>query len=714
MHCQKKFTVHGSRFIVKKLFPVLFFASCFLYFSPSPIFADWTFDATPPSCGSWGFSGTPIVGNRMTVTINCPDSGGSGNDNTILKINGTTVSTSLASSPANISYSFIPQTAGTYTFTATALDIAGNKGESSTQFTFQNSSPPTCSIGTSPSSPQYPNTTVTVYVSGSSTSSSVNSLNLTINGQTVRTSNSSNLTYSWVPTSTGSYSIAATVGDRNGMTGSCSTGTYSIITTPQTPLEPGITILQSCTNTTLYSPEPYLKVSWSQVNPPVSYVVFTLWDYYYFSKSVSSSTTSTLAPQFFTGYYNYYGNMFVYPGQTYNVYLYNGNWGPPKAVYIAPCGAPPKPQVTYSSSCVTGPYSQKEFTLSWIDNPDPAKGAQIADRNTPNIWKYYSKNFTGTANQANSTTGPNNFSGSYIYPNDNSFYGQSLVMQPGLSYGATTSNNWTSSEEAAVSLPLCPNCNAGISCTGGCAAPSNTCNTDNAAQSGCQYTSSTSGGTCIPAAAPNLPCGRIDNCTAPNTCSGQSCLPPCNTGLECTGTCSAPANTCRDNNGTKGNCTYKSHTTAGSSCIPTAAPPSTTLPCTDRNACVSPNICTNPGPTATCELPPPPSPPSQSSLSATCSTPDQSGTSTANLYIQSAVPGATYYRGRVGTQPPVDSSYLNITIGGLTPNSTYSWGVRACNNNGGCSSETPGSGGLVCEPNPAFLQTTGGDVHSNR
>ena len=67
--------------------------------------------------------------------------------------------------------------------------------------------------------------------------------------------------------------------------------------------------------------------------------------------------------------------------------------------------------------------------------------------------------------------------------------------------------------------------------------------------------------------------------------------PNCTTGTSCSGACTAPANTCSTNNGTKGNCQYTTSST-GASCTPVATPQGTTQQCT-INACTSPNLCTS-------------------------------------------------------------------------------------------------------------------------
>ena len=109
----------------------------------------------------------------------------------------------------------------------------------------------------------------------------------------------------------------------------------------------------------------------------------------------------------------------------------------------------------------------------------------------------------------------------------------------------------------------------------------------------------------------------------------------------------------------------------------------------------------------------PPATPNQTGLSATCPSP---GT-TANVYWSGAS-GSSYYLARVGsnttdTRSNPDPTIPNATVP-TTTNTTYSsWGVKACNT-GGCSSEALGSSSIECLPYPAFLKTTGGDVHSNR
>lgn len=91
------------------------------------------------------------------------------------------------------------------------------------------------------------------------------------------------------------------------------------------------------------------------------------------------------------------------------------------------------------------------------------------------------------------------------------------------------------------------------------------------------------------------------------TVGQQPTTPPsCTTTITCTGSCTAPNNTCGTSNGTKSGCTYTSHPTSGNKCTPVAAPGQTcginncTSPNTcSNNKCVAPNATRTPTPTAT-------------------------------------------------------------------------------------------------------------------
>ncbi len=111
-------------------------------------------------------------------------------------------------------------------------------------------------------------------------------------------------------------------------------------------------------------------------------------------------------------------------------------------------------------------------------------------------------------------------------------------------------------------------CDSGISCTGACQAPSNTCNTNNGTKGSCQYTTSSRPGvtSCNRVAAPNQSC-TLSNCSSGYSCSSGTCLPYCNKEISCTGACKATySNTCSAYNGTQDGCTVVGYT-GGGECV---------------------------------------------------------------------------------------------------------------------------------------------------
>ncbi|MDZ4246210.1 MAG: hypothetical protein U1D67_03725 [Dehalococcoidia bacterium] len=744
--------------------------------STKSVFADQGFDSSPPTCGSFGFAGTPIPGNTITVSVTCQDNvGGTGIASTTLAINGQTVSTASSS---NLSYAWIPASAGTYTITAIATDNAGNKSSpSSTQFTINNSS----------------------------------------------------------------------------------------------PLQPNVTLLKSCTNTTITDPNQFLRITWSPTNPPVSYVIFGLWNWYFYNKYVSG-LTSTTAPNGFYGYYNTSSALPLYPGVWYSVQLWNGNWGATNWVYIPPCPPPSQPNITYdtNTSCITAPYTGSGVTFSWVNTNAPVTWVDIIDKTNPNKWLYYHKQVTTTANQPASTTGPNGFLG--FSPNNIS--GQQISMLPGTTYYARLWDGSNFSPEAQISIPLCPSCTTGSTNCG--AWSPNTDYTCSLTQTRTCSRNTDPGGTCTTTSYTDTQTINTTCTSHPNyscvtgTCAIPTPSPPGGSDSggsgSPTGSCPAPGTSATLSWGNSAGATSynvrvtsttksasgspynfspltpgwiygdpgipsnswgvrainaggTSSETAGAPflCVPSSSTPNTPdpnnpnspnggfyacsgntytgnltwggspyytdpdgaglkpyqwgfwvnisvsdpnfsayyqkwIPCDNlqnKNTCR--NITPIPGVpgdrftyfnnnntldtldsqtvyyyrvyngntsnplnipfSKTC----PPSTPNQANLSATCPAP---GT-TANVYW-SRVSSSSYYLARVGSNTtdtrvsnPSDPTIPNTTVSTTTNTIYSSWGIKACNT-GGCSTEAPGSPSIECKPYPAFLKTTGGDVHSNR
>jgi hypothetical protein len=81
-----------------------------------------------------------------------------------------------------------------------------------------------------------------------------------------------------------------------------------------------------------------------------------------------------------------------------------------------------------------------------------------------------------------------------------------------------TSATWT------FNLVPPPNCDTGLSCSGACTAPANTCSANNGTRTGCVYTTYSGGGSCTQVGAPNQPC-TLSNCNAGYTCTSGNCVP---------------------------------------------------------------------------------------------------------------------------------------------------------------------------------------------
>lgn len=100
-------------------------------------------------------------------------------------------------------------------------------------------------------------------------------------------------------------------------------------------------------------------------------------------------------------------------------------------------------------------------------------------------------------------------------------------------------SNGGSDAQCSENKPTIPTCNTGISCSGACTAPQNTCsvNPPNGTRGSCVYTAHTSGGQCTQAPAPDQPC-TLSNCNAGFTCSDGNCVQTVN------GQCSTVRDNC--------------------------------------------------------------------------------------------------------------------------------------------------------------------------
>lgn len=118
-----------------------------------------------------------------------------------------------------------------------------------------------------------------------------------------------------------------------------------------------------------------------------------------------------------------------------------------------------------------------------------------------------------------------------------------------------------------------------------------------------------------------------------------------------------------------------------------------------------------PTPTPTPTPAPPPAPVLNTSASS-CGSAGTPGTS-ANLYWYAST-GADNYKVQFGSNPVADvGNYTSYTVNNTAPGSTYTWNVRACKGASLCSNPSP-SASISCFSYPAWLKTSGGNVHSNQ
>ncbi len=114
--------------------------------SADRVLADWLSDLTPPTCSiSFNPASSADTGTPVTVTVSSTDSGGSGVVKTTLRKEGTEV---LSQNSDSLTYNWITtnQTAKIYIFSATPKDKAGNEGFSCTGlFTLKSPLSVTCS-----------------------------------------------------------------------------------------------------------------------------------------------------------------------------------------------------------------------------------------------------------------------------------------------------------------------------------------------------------------------------------------------------------------------------------------------------------------------------------------------------------------------------------------------------------------------------------------
>jgi hypothetical protein len=105
--------------------------------------ADWTNDLIPPNCSiSFNPVGSTNIGTLVNVTVNASDGDGSGVASITLKKSGADVHTVPSSNTLTYSWNTSSETTGSYIFSATTSDVAGNKRESACTNVFNLTSPP--------------------------------------------------------------------------------------------------------------------------------------------------------------------------------------------------------------------------------------------------------------------------------------------------------------------------------------------------------------------------------------------------------------------------------------------------------------------------------------------------------------------------------------------------------------------------------------------
>ncbi|OGE27668.1 hypothetical protein A2867_03885 [Candidatus Daviesbacteria bacterium RIFCSPHIGHO2_01_FULL_40_11] len=155
--------IKSLRFFVKLAFFLILYSLFSLYPNPytlTPTSADWAFDADPPGCSISFSPASPAQRNTViTVTVTGDDGAGSG-VKTVSLSGAATIPSTAASS---VSTTWIPSADGTYNFSCSVEDNAGNNGSNSASFTTTNpncnTSCSTDSDGTTPCSSAWsPNT----------------------------------------------------------------------------------------------------------------------------------------------------------------------------------------------------------------------------------------------------------------------------------------------------------------------------------------------------------------------------------------------------------------------------------------------------------------------------------------------------------------------------------------------------------------------------
>lgn len=167
--------------------------------------------------------------------------------------------------------------------------------------------------------------------------------------------------------------------------------------------------------------------------------------------------------------------------------------------------------------------------------------------------------------------------------------------------GQSTTQSWTSSNDADGQAQYSCNGNLG---SGNVSATGSRTVTPTTSQS-CTFTVINS-------------IGNSATCSASVTVNAPPPPPNCNTNPSCSGSCTAPTNTCSANNGTQSSCIYTAYS-GGGNCTQVTAPnqPCSLNNCSSGFTCSGGN-CVAPSPPPTSPPPPPPPSPLPPTGSITC------------------------------------------------------------------------------------------------
>jgi len=308
----------------------------------------------------------------------------------------------------------------------------------------------------------------------------------------------------------------------------CGSNSYTWIRISNPPT-PSVNANLSCTpgNTSnMYT------VSWASSSPAITYIdVSTSGNFStYFNKAVTGTSTPMSS---FTGYWNGSswggGSLTLWPNTTYYTRLWDGFNHSNVTTFTTPgtC-TPPAGQITSPANNSTVIVNQS-VTIS------ATAQIQRGSLTRGELWASPTggENWLSPAIAAPTWNGssPQSFSGTWTPTSIGSYY---IVINAfdDINGSKCTGNpfrlpsGWsTCGSGGSIKLNVIPNCNTGISCSGSCSAPANTCSANNGTRSGCIYTTYTGGGTCNQVNAPNQAC-TINNCPSGYTCSSGACTPP--------------------------------------------------------------------------------------------------------------------------------------------------------------------------------------------